>query len=196
MCDVSRDIRGRDSRRTYGNWNVLHTPALFSYMPLPAPVANCCHEEKQRAGKSALRKERHSQRNGVYFVTVVAHQRENWFEDHATARAMCRQLHRFDTRQSGKMLCWVVMPDHIHFLFQLGEIDLGKIVQRLKAGSATSLNRLLGRKGQFWESGFYDHGLRHERDARGIARYIVANPLRAKLVERVGDYPFWNAIWL
>ncbi|NJC47919.1 UNVERIFIED_ORG: hypothetical protein GGR78_001170 [Xanthomonas campestris] len=29
-----------------------------------------------------------------------------------------------------------------------------------------------------------------------MARYLIANPLRAELVERVGDYPFWDAIWL
>ena len=31
---------------------------------------------------------------------------------------------------------------------------------------------------------------------RDVARYIVANPLRAGLVERVGDYPYWDAVWL
>ena len=94
------------------------------------------------------------------------------------------------------MLCWVVMPDHVHFLFQLGEVDLNRVVQRLKAGSGARLNRLIGRKGPFWETGFYDHGLRHEEDARSIARYIVGNPVRAKLVDSVGRYPFWNATWL
>jgi len=29
-----------------------------------------------------------------------------------------------------------------------------------------------------------------------MARYIVANPLRAGLVERIGDYPLWDATWL
>lgn len=29
-----------------------------------------------------------------------------------------------------------------------------------------------------------------------VARYIIANPIRAKLVRRVGDYPYWNAAWL
>jgi hypothetical protein len=28
------------------------------------------------------------------------------------------------------------------------------------------------------------------------ARYLVANPLRPGLVERIGDYPYWNAVWL
>jgi putative transposase len=29
-----------------------------------------------------------------------------------------------------------------------------------------------------------------------VARYIVANPLRAGLVNRVEDYSHWDSIWL
>ncbi|MFM2004374.1 MAG: hypothetical protein RLZZ09_29 [Pseudomonadota bacterium] len=31
---------------------------------------------------------------------------------------------------------------------------------------------------------------------QGIARYNVVNPLRAGLVDRIGDYPHWDAAWL
>jgi hypothetical protein len=31
---------------------------------------------------------------------------------------------------------------------------------------------------------------------RHLARYIIANPIRAGLVERAGDYPLWDACWL
>ncbi|MFV3292807.1 transposase, partial [Pseudomonas sp. NY11955] len=29
-----------------------------------------------------------------------------------------------------------------------------------------------------------------------VARYIIANPIRAGLVSRVGDYSHWDAVWL
>jgi hypothetical protein len=38
--------------------------------------------------------------------------------------------------------------------------------------------------------------LRSDDDLQDMARYVVANPLRAGLVARIGDYPFWNAVWL
>ena len=47
-----------------------------------------------------------------------------------------------------------------------------------------------------WQAGFHDRALRAEVDVRAAARYLVANPLRAGLVVSVGDYPYWNAIWL
>ncbi|MES9878966.1 MAG: transposase, partial [Candidatus Sedimenticola sp. 1PA] len=33
-------------------------------------------------------------------------------------------------------------------------------------------------------------------DIKELARYIVANPLRGGLVESIGDYPHWDAMWL
>ncbi|MBB4592801.1 hypothetical protein FHR61_000481 [Xanthomonas arboricola] len=42
----------------------------------------------------------------------------------------------------------------------------------------------------------HDRALRKDDDLRIVARYLIANPLRAGMVERVGDYPFWDAIWL
>ncbi len=43
---------------------------------------------------------------------------------------------------------------------------------------------------------FHDRAMRKEEDLKAAARYIVANPLRAGLVERCGDYPLWDAVWL
>ena len=93
-------------------------------------------------------------------------------------------------------LCWVVMPDHLHLLLQLGKSDLSLVVRQLKSRSALELNREIGRLGPFWFPGFHDHALRKEEDLKGVARYIVANPLRTGLVKRLADYPYWNAVWL
>jgi hypothetical protein len=46
-----------------------------------------------------------------------------------------------------------------------------------------------------WERGFHDRALRHEDDLVDMARYLVLNPVRARVVRRIGDYPYWDAIW-
>lgn len=94
-------------------------------------------------------------------------------------------------------LAWVLMPDHLHWLFSLSnKSKLSDTVKLFKAGSALKVNGFLGRTGAVWQRAYYDHALRKEEDIKPIARYIVANPLRAGLVENIGDYPFWDAIWL
>ena len=44
--------------------------------------------------------------------------------------------------------------------------------------------------------GIRNHAVRVEEDVRQIARYIVANPLRAGLVRDLGEYSLWDCAWL
>lgn len=88
-------------------------------------------------------------------------------------------------------LCFVLMPDHLHWLFVLdNRLTLSTAVGQFKSHSA----RRLG--GPTWQPGFHDHAMRREENLVVLARYIVANPLRAGLVEHIGDYPHWDACWL
>ncbi|WP_155312116.1 transposase [Desulfosarcina ovata] len=54
---------------------------------------------------------------------------------------------------------------------------------------------LFGRNGALWARAYHDHALRSDEDLKTVARYIIGNPVRAGLVERVGDYSFWDAVW-
>jgi hypothetical protein len=55
---------------------------------------------------------------------------------------------------------------------------------------------MTGRCGPLWQTGYHDRAIRDGEDLLPFARYIVANPLRAGLVEKIGDYPLWDASWL
>jgi len=89
------------------------------------------------------------------------------------------------------------MPDHLHWLLQLGDdITLGRLMHAAKGASARTINQALGRHGPLWQRGYHDHALRGHEDIRAIARYIAGNPLRAGLVTSIGDYPLWDAAWV
>ena len=88
------------------------------------------------------------------------------------------------------------MPDHLHWLLVLENENLSELIRLFKGVSSQLLNMKLQRQGTFWQRGFYDHEIRKEEDLRTAARYIVGNPLRAGLVEAMGDYPHWDAKWL
>lgn len=47
-----------------------------------------------------------------------------------------------------------------------------------------------------WQKGFHDRAVRQDEDIRAIARYRVMNPVRAGIVERIWDYPLWDAVWV
>ncbi len=144
-----------------------------------------------------LRKGRINQPGRAYFITTVTFDRKTLFLDFYIARilvSVMRQLH-----DSGKVisLSWVIMPDHLHWLFQLNEgNNLCEVIKALKAISAQQINRYAGSKGSVWQKAYYDRAIRDNEDLRSIAKYIVANPLRASIVGEIVDYPHWEAIWL
>ena len=56
--------------------------------------------------------------------------------------------------------------------------------------------RCAGVAGQVWTQGFHERAMRRQDNIVAAARYTIANPLRAGLVIEIGNYPFWNAVWL
>ena len=94
-------------------------------------------------------------------------------------------------------LAFVVMPDHLHWLLQLrSDRTLGMCINVMKSLSAREIRQDFGLPSAVWQRGFHDRALRKDDDVVRIARYIIANPLRAGLVNSIRDYPLWDAKWL
>lgn len=148
-------------------------------------------------GHAALRRGRASVPGQIYHVSSATVGRARVFDDFAMACAAARCFDDAVSLADARMLAWVLMPDHAHWLVGLGEQStLGALVSRLKASSARAVNQASGRTGAVWARAYHDHALRQEEDIASVARYIVANPLRAGLVRSVAHYPFWNAMFL
>ena len=138
----------------------------------------------------ALRKGRVSLPGHYYLITIVTHNRQPWFLADGHAGTAARSLYHRTVLNNAETLSFVVMPDHVHWLLKLQQNELSEAVRKYKTRVSWDIGTTV------WQRGFHDHALRKEEDLRRVARYIVANPLRAGLVENIGDYPYWNAIWL
>ena len=154
---------------------------------------NSQHKQK---GHRGLRFGRFSQENGIYLITSSTWQRSQVFAEWSLAHAAIQAFTHEEILKDAQLLCWVLMPDHVHWLIQLGqERDLSSLIGTMKSASARAV-RKAGYEKYVWRSGYYDRAIRREDEIKIAARYIVANPLRANLVDRVGDYPFWDAVYL
>ncbi|MBF6621935.1 MAG: transposase [Pseudomonas stutzeri] len=143
-----------------------------------------------------LRLGRFSESGRCYLLTTTVRRREPLLGAFATGRLLVAELRATHEQAWATSLAGVVMPDHLHWLVSLQDRPLDELMKRIKSNSARAINRRLGREGALWQNGYHDRALRKDEDLPAVARYIVANPLRAGLVERVGDYPLWDAIWL
>ena len=143
-----------------------------------------------------LRTGRYSETDRIYLLTAVTHQRLPIFKDWRTGRLLVSQFKNAQEEGEATSLAWVVMPDHFHWLIELQQGSLGDLMCQVKSKSTRSVNGATGRKGRLWQTSFHDRALRKEDDLVKMARYVVANPLRAGLVKRIGDYPLWDAVWV
>lgn len=144
----------------------------------------------------ALRRGRFSESGRVYLLTAVLSEREALLKDFTLGRLLVAELRDAHENGLAHSLAWVVMPDHLHWLVQLESTTLNELMRRVKGRSSRRVNQRLSRTGPLWQHGFHDRALRQEEDLRAVARYVIANPVRAGLVKRVADYPLWDAVWL
>lgn len=137
---------------------------------------------------------RWSQPGACYAVTIIANGRRRIL--HQTAASLvATEMRRCE--QEGRLAswAWVVMPEHVHWLLSLRSASLSGVIQAFKSRSARAMNAASGGSGAIWQRGFYDHQLRDDEDLLAQARYILANPIRSGLVNRVEDYPHARSRW-
>jgi REP element-mobilizing transposase RayT len=143
-----------------------------------------------------LRCGRYSQLGRPYLITTVTENRDPIFQDFNIARLMIHELHACCDQLQIESLAWVLMPDHLHWLFLLNHSLISEVMRKVKGRSAYAINCHRGGHARVWQKGFHDHAIRRDEDLKAVARYIIANPLRASLVKNIGDYTFWDAVWL
>ena len=144
-----------------------------------------------RYHSSSLRKGRFSEPGRAYVITTVCQCRHPFFNDFSNARILINALRMSDILGRTRTCCFVVMPDHLHWLFVLGDLsDRSQTVHAVKSISSRHIGR------SPWQRGFHDHAIRDEEDIKPIARYIIANPIRAGIVRTLRDYSHWDAAWI
>ncbi|HEY9132571.1 MAG TPA: transposase [Dyella sp.] len=146
----------------------------------------------QKPGYRALRQGRHSECGQIYLVTTATRSRRKYFHNIEIAERACHLISLPELWYPSQCLCWVLMPDHWHGLVSLGEETLPRLMQRFKGTLSRKLSADLGKHGPLWSKGFHDRALRRDESMLAAARYIIANSVRARLVDSIEDYPYWD----
>jgi len=91
------------------------------------------------------------------------------------------------------LLSGVVMPNHVHVLVRVyGGVLLGDLIESWKSYTSRRFtDDGVGRAKPHWQRGYWDRYIRDEGHYRDTVRYISANPVKAGLVARVEDWPYY-----
>jgi len=86
---------------------------------------------------------------------------------------------------------FVVMPNHVHLLFNIVNGSLKPAMISFKRWTAGQAMKLLGLKQRhFWQEDWFDHWVRSHEEYLGLVEYIRMNPVKAGLVKRTSDWPY------
>ncbi|MEO8682175.1 MAG: transposase [Vicinamibacterales bacterium] len=127
----------------------------------------------------------------AYFVTCCTHDRRKTLLDNDFC-GQCRDELFAASREFGfSITAYCLMPDHVHQLVEATREDA--LLTNFVASWKQRTGFAWGRRStgtRLWQKGYWDRVLRDDDNPLSFARYVVENPVRAKLVGAVKDYPW------
>lgn len=151
----------------------------------------------------------------VFFTVALARRGDTLLTDQIDALRAAVRLTR--ARRPFGIAAWVVLPDHMHCLWQLpeGDADYATRIGAIKAEFVMGLRRAgfclpmdlpLVRSGRYaglkpglrarkrevglWQRRFWEHHIRNAADHAAHVQYCWANPVKHGFVERAVDWPY------
>jgi REP element-mobilizing transposase RayT len=149
-----------------------------------------------------------------YHITTRTHRDKPVFKDERLAKIAFDDFVFYGRKYNLQNIAYVVMKDHIHWLFQpcednfelfvkqQTEMDrkyssdpekyyLVKIMEDYKRHVSYEVNKFCHTPGRkLWQSGFFDHILHKPEEVRQTANYVIFNPVKGRIVDDPKDYPF------
>ena len=145
--------------------------------------------QTQPPGSHRLRLHRVTLRSAVYLITTVTNKRERLFDHPHAAAIVAQSLQHFHDRKYLHGFAWVVMPDHIHWLFQLRVGTLENIMRVMKTWTSTRVRRCLpSPPSRTWQPGYHDRRVKPGESLKNYIQYLVMNPVRRGLVAHPKNY--------
>lgn len=90
------------------------------------------------------------------------------------------------------LYCAVVMPDHVHMILSLHpQSTLPAVMRFIKGASSREAGVSVA-----WQREYFDRIVRRDEDLRRLGEYVVANPVRARLVQSPDQYPWIWRKWV
>lgn len=145
-------------------------------------------------GSNELRKGRFSQKDALYFITTCCYNKEKIFLDKENIQIFLNVLNWLEEKEYIDLHFYIVMPDHVHLVFQLiGNKTLSEVMKTLKQFSGRKIKQRTGTKYSVWQDQYYDHFITEDESISKIIEYCWYNPVRAGLVDNPKEYPYWKS---
>ncbi len=123
-----------------------------------------------------------------YFLTICCDERRSVLRDPAAREVVLSQRRHTSSRFAFAIFAYCLMPDHVHLVVegQADDSNCLEFVRTLKQKTAFAWKQRTGHR--LWQKSFHDHILRETETTQGVVRYVLENPVRAKLLRSPAEF--------
>jgi putative transposase len=147
---------------------------------------------------------RYREAGNIFFFTLVTFKRRPLFKDKFCRIALRDSINFVRNKYPFEIEAWVLMPDHLHYLWTLPNKDNDISLRwRIIKSSFTrkvkplfheeewmNNSRIKRKESTIWQRRFWEHQIEDQKDYNNHFDYIHFNPVKHKLVKSVADWEF------
>lgn len=130
----------------------------------------------------------------TFFVSTAAESHRFLLQTDRMKNLVIEVLYEY--RKTGEFLLheFVIMPNHLHLIVSVPEgSSLSRVMQLIKGRSSYEAKKRFGIPLTIWQRGFSDDYLPNAEKYASFRRYLLENPVKARLVERSEEYPYCSS---
>ena len=124
----------------------------------------------------------------LYHVTARGNARADIYLSDGDRAAFLALLARTLDRFGWLCHAYCVMSNHYHLLIETPRANLSRGMRHLNGVYTQSFNRIHGRVGHVFQGRYKAILVEQDAHLLELCRYVVLNPVRARLVARAGDW--------
>ena len=124
----------------------------------------------------------------LYHISSRGNERRRIFRDDVDRKMFLTLLGQAVKRFGWSVTAWVLMSNHFHLVVQTPETNLSRGMHWLNGTYAGWFNHRHKRSGHLFQGRFDGFLVEKETYFSELLRYVVLNPVRAKMVARPEDY--------
>ena len=124
----------------------------------------------------------------LYHVITRGNRRQGVFQDEKDFEQFLSYLSKCKSRFFFRLYAYALMQNHLHFLIEVGEIPLSRIMQSLLFGYAHYFNGRYREVGHLFQGRYKAILCDKETYLLELVRYIHLNPVRARIAKGPEDY--------